>query len=172
LNLTPEKRLAIKIVSHLLDYPDEAWLASLEPLRQMVTEIGYDPDREALAGFLLHLQNLKLLSLQEEYSRLFDLASATCLNLTYHKYGDHKGRGAALAQLHQLYHSAGYETMTGELPDFLPVVLEFLTVCPDEASAWVCGEYGSQIETLAARLKETGTPYADLLSVIAGAFRN
>ena len=101
----------------------------------------------------------------------FDLNPATSLNLTYQKYGDGKERGPALAQLHQVYQGAGYEAATCELPDFLPLVLEFLAICPSEAYTWLLEEYRSQIETLANRLKETGTPYANLFSVIGDTFR-
>ncbi len=170
--MTPEKRLVIKIASHFLQYPDKTWVDSVESLRNTIAEIRSDPARGVFAGFLLHLQNRQLLSWQEEYSRIFDLNPSTCLNLTYHKYGDQKERGPALAQLHQLYHSAGYETATGELPDYLPLVLEFLSICPEEDYAWVLREYQSQVEILAAKVKENGTPYADLLSVIADTFRD
>jgi nitrate reductase delta subunit len=142
--MTPEKRLIFKIASHLLDYPDEIWLTHLELLKDAIAEIPSDSTQEVFAEFLLHLQSRKLISWQEEYSRIFDLNPATCLNLTYHRYGDQKERGAALAQLHQLYHRAGYEAATGELSDYLPLVLEFLSFCPEEECAWVVKEYQPQ----------------------------
>jgi nitrate reductase molybdenum cofactor assembly chaperone NarJ/NarW len=165
-----ENRLIIKIASHLLQYPDESLRHSLESMTEVINDLSPGRAREILADFLQNFRRRKLLSWQEEYSRNFDLNPATCLNLTYHKYGDGKGRGPALAQLHQVYHQAGYENATGELPDYLPLVLEFLTICPGEASAWLLQEYRSQVSTLANRLQEAGTPYAHLLSVILDTF--
>jgi nitrate reductase molybdenum cofactor assembly chaperone NarJ/NarW len=165
-----ENRLIIKIASYLLQYPDESLRHSFESMTEVINDLSPGRAREILADFLQNFKRRKLLSWQEEYSRNFDLNPATCLNLTYHKYGDGKGRGPALAQLHQVYHQAGYETATGELPDYLPLVLEFLTICPGKEYAWLLQEYRSQVETLANRLQKAGTPYAHLLSVIVDTF--
>lgn len=164
--MTEEKRLVIKIASHLLQYPDESLSHSFESLTEVIHGLSPGPAREVFVDFLQNYRRRKLISWQEEYSRNFDLNPATCLNLTYHKYGDSNDRGPALAQLHQVYHQAGYETATGELPDYLPLVLEFLTICPREEYAWLLQEYRSPVETLANRLQAAGTPYGGLLSVI------
>jgi len=169
--MTPEKRLVIKIASYLLAYPDGVWRESMESIGEPIAAIRSGPARGAFSYFLLQVQSRKLPSWQEEYSRIFDLNPATCLNLTYHKYRDQKDRGAALAHLHQVYRRAGYETATVELPDYLPLVLEFLSICSEEDYAWVLREYRTQVETLAGKLKESETPYADLLSVIVDTFR-
>jgi len=170
--MTQEKRLVIKIASHFLHYPDESLCNSLQSLAEMVTELPPGRTREVLADFLTNFRNRKLLSWQEEYSRNFDFHPAASLNLTYHKYGDGRDRGAALAKLHQVYRGAGFELVSAELPDYLPAVLEFLSVCPEAEYAWVLKEYRPQVETLAARLKEAGTPYAALLSVVTDSLRD
>src|SRR5574340_883423 len=126
--MTEEKRLIMKIASHLMQFPDESLCRSFESINEVIQGLPPGLARAFLADFLQNFRSRKLLSWQEEYSRNFDLNPATCLNLPYHKYGDCKERGPALAQLHQVYHQAGYETATSELPDFLPLVLEFLTI--------------------------------------------
>ncbi len=169
--MTGERRLILKLASHLLQYPDAALLATFDSLTPVIQDLSPGPAREAIAGFLRNFGNWKLLHWQEEYTRHFDLNPATSLNLTYHKYGDGKERGPALAQLQRVYQKAGYEAVPGELPDFLPLVLEFLAVCPEVESTWLLQEYQPQIETLANGLKEAETPYAKLFSVIVDTWR-
>lgn len=170
--MTKETQLIIKIAAHLLQFPDETLLNSLWPLAQVIVKLPPDRPREVFAEFLHSLKHRSLISWQEEYSRHFDLNPATCLNLTYHRYGDGKDRGAALAQLQQLYRQAGYEKTTTELPDFLPLVLEFLAICPPEDYAWLRGEYRPQIEALANRLQAAGAAYAGLLTVVADTLKD
>lgn len=170
--MTEESQLILKIASHLLQYPDEDIRKSLEPLAQVIAALPPGRAREIWADLSTQFGARKLLSWQEEYSRHFDLNPATCLHLTNHKYGESKDRGAALAQLQQLYRQAGYEKTIAELPDFLPLVLEFLTICPPEDYAWLRAEYRPQIEALANRLQEAGTAYAGLLTVVADTLKD
>lgn len=168
--MTVEKSPIFKILSYCLQFPDEELLSSLEALQGAVSALPSGRVREVLADFLGYLKAQSLIQLQEEYSRHFDLNPTTCLNLTYHRCGDGQDRGAALAHLVQVYRRAGYEAVTGELPDYLPMVLEFLCLCPEETYAWMVKEYQSQVETLADRLKGAGAPYAPVLSVVAEIF--
>jgi nitrate reductase molybdenum cofactor assembly chaperone NarJ/NarW len=167
-----EKQLTFKILSYFLEFPDENLFGSLEALQEAVTALPPGRTQEVFADFLTYLRGQSLIQLQEEYSRHFDLNPTTCLNLTYHCCGDGKDRGAALAHLVQVYRQAGYETVAGELPDYLPLVLEFLCICPGDTQAGMIREYQSQIEALTDRLKQAGAPYAPLLSVLAETFRD
>ena len=79
----------------------------------------------------------------------FDLDPATSLHLTYHLLGDSEDRGKALARLLWVYHREGYDAVIGELPDYLPMILEFLALCPEPEDAtllwsclWHCGRSG------------------------------
>jgi nitrate reductase delta subunit len=92
------------------------------------------------------------------------------LNLTYHRWGDGKERGSALARLLHLYAKAGYEIADGELPDYLPLVLEFLSVGPPESAHEIMAEYHPQVSILASRLAESSSPYAALLEGAAHRF--
>ncbi len=156
----------LKIASRFLEYPDEDLLLFLAPLAAEIAALPPGRAREVLAGFTAYLRSRPLLRLQEEYSRHFDLNAAASPHLTYHRCGDGRDRGAALVELLRLYHGAGYEPATRELPDYLPLVLEFLAICPPPDRTWLAREYRPQIEALADRLGKAGTPYGPLLAVV------
>ncbi len=162
-----EKILILKIASVLLQFPDEAMVSSLGTLAEVICELPPGRPREVFAEFLTNFQGQSLLNWQEEYTRHFDLSPATCLHLTYHKYGDGRDRGAALAQLNQLYRQAGYETSSPELSDYLPLVLEFLAACPQGESLRQLAAYRPQVMALAERLQAAGSSYARLFSVVS-----
>jgi nitrate reductase delta subunit len=167
-----EERTLLKLISLLLQYPEAGWLDSLVSLEGAVSEIA-DPGAKARCGdFLKHLKSTPLLRLQESYSATFDLNPSTSLDLGYHRWGDGKERGGALARLASLYFEAGYEMAGGVLPDHLPLLLEFLSLCPEEMAVEIINEYGSQVATLASRLEEDGSPYAGLLRIILQSFGN
>lgn len=162
--MTDEKRLILKAISILLLYPDESLADSLDSVDEAMKEgtgtVG------GLHPFMTYLRETPLMKLREEYTRSFDLDSNLCLSVTYHRWGDDRKRGEALAQLMQIYKSAGYETMTSELPDHLPLMLEFLSISPAPVGSLIVNEYMPQIETLGSRLTEAGSPYAALFEVM------
>ncbi len=164
--MVSERSVILKMASHLLQYPDEELLNSLAPLGEAIAALPPGRAREALGSFAAYLQTRPLLRLKEEYSRHFDLNPAASLNLTYHRFGDGRERGTALVQLLRAYREAGYEPATRELPDYLPLVLEFLAICPEAAANWIVQEYLPQVAALANRLSQADTPYGRLLSMV------
>jgi nitrate reductase delta subunit len=115
---------------------------------------------------LSYLAETSLIQLQETYTATFDLNPATCLNLTYHKWGDARERGSALVDFHHLYHNGGYEAASRELPDYLPMILEFLSVNQQQNSFSLFEDYCEQVEDIRSRLLETGSPYAGLFGIV------
>lgn len=159
-----------KIVSLLLQYPDEALLAVLPELEAAAVQLPPSRERTGIEAFLAEVKTRSALDLQERYTAAFDLNPATTLNMTYHVLGDSDKRAALLARLQQAYTAAGYEKTTAELPDFLPLVLEFLALvpanCPPEAIRQCC----TGLPTLVDRLKTIAPSYAELLRPLAGLF--
>ncbi len=173
--MTNEKGYLLKLLSILLQYPDDECILSLEELQEAVAQIPQVEQRERCVNFLDYLGNTPLISLQEEYTSTFDLNPSTCLNLTYHKWGD-------------LYHQAGYESSTGELPDYLPLVLEYLSLNRNgDHSSHVAlaglirqkegtsitsllGQYCEEVETISSGLQEAGSVYAGLLAIVTDLF--
>ena len=165
-----EGRVLFKIASHLLQYPDDGFRSSPEEWEGLLRDSPASAAADKFRAFLKYLGETPLLRRQEEYTRTFDFNPSTCLNLTYHRWGEGKERGGALLSLKEIYLGAGYELTGGELPDFLPLILEFLATVRGEEAGRVLKDYGSSVAILAARLREQGSPYAGLLEGIQELF--
>jgi nitrate reductase delta subunit len=166
--MTEEARLRCKIASFLLQFPEEGFAETLHSVEEAARVLPPERPRRIFEEVIAGMQRTPLLELQEAYTRIFDLNPATSLNLTYHRWGNEKKRGEALVQLNSMYRDADYANTSGELPDFLPMILEFLAVAPAEGGAAVLETLGEEIRALAARLKDTGTVYASLLEALDG----
>jgi len=124
--MTDDTRALTKLLSLCLAYPDAESLAALPEIRAAAAGLGDAQAREALTGFLSRVEAEAGLKLQEHYTAAFDMTPSASLNLTWHLMGDREDRGRALADLLAVYLQAGFEPAVGELPDFLPLMLEFL----------------------------------------------
>ena len=165
-----ERRRLLKLLSILLQYPEEEWIHRVEELRDALKLIPKPEVQERCTVFLNYLAATPLIRLQENYTATFDLSPNTCLNLTYHRWGDARERGNALVAFHHLYQSSGYESTTGDLPDYLPLVLEFVSVNRQQ-SPILLGQYCDQVETIGSRLQENGSPYAGVFEIVMEIFR-
>jgi nitrate reductase delta subunit len=170
--ITDRQRKLLKLVAISLQYPSEDIKLGLESLDQVVAELDHQAGKQRCRDFFTYYRRTPLLRLQEEYCRTFDLNPNTALNLSYHKWGDGRERGQALAKLQKRYLESGYEPFGGELPDYLPLILEFLSVCTEAASWEIVQEYKTEVAALAGKLKEDQSPYAALLEIIAKLFDN
>jgi nitrate reductase molybdenum cofactor assembly chaperone NarJ/NarW len=164
--MTKHIKIQMKIISLLLQYPDEGFRRSLPSFEACVEHLPHSSARDKLVQFITYLQATPLLRLQETYTETFDLDPSTCLNLTYHLLGDGEKRGNVMAGLQQIYFEAGYETIAGELPDYLPLMLEFLSECPDSGGAGMLWSYLGAVEKPAGCLRDSGNPYSLLLDVV------
>lgn len=108
------------------------------------------------------------LAAQAEYVRTFDFDRRASLHLTYHTFGDRRQRGLELVKLKRRYAAAGLELSAAELPDYLPVLLEFAAREPEPGEA-LLNDHRPALELVRARLHERGSPYAELLDrLVAG----
>lgn len=164
--INDEIRVILKIASVLLHYPDKALIEAREDVKEVVDSVLTSHAKVKLGHLLTYIETTPLMRLQEEYTATFDLNPATSLNLTYHTCGNGRERGSALADLQDLFRNAGYLMSTRELPDYLPLILEFLSVSPQEGWDWFVPRYGNRLSDLAARLREQASPYADLVEVV------
>ncbi len=164
--MTSEKRVLLKAIGCLLDYPDEGFANRLDSLKTVLRALPPSAAREQVLEGVGRLAAMAPIVLQEEYTRLFDFNPGMTLELTYHKWGDEKDRGAALAGLQQVYADVGWQSATRELPDYLPRVLEFVSLAPDQVGRRVLDDYRHELAALADRVAATSTIYGPILDVL------
>lgn len=164
---TPTDRSRIfELVSLLLTYPDGELLGAGAELRGAAERIEAREVRGWINGFLDWLLASAPIDTQRHFVQTFDLRRRSGLYLTYYLHGDTRKRGMALLVLKQRYRAHGLRLADGELPDLLPVVLEFAaTVGPGEGEAPL-RQHRQGIELLRAALTESGTPYRLLLDAV------
>ena len=157
-----------KLLSALLDYPNQELVEHLPDLQAFVLqnqEIDH-AERDALQGFLAHLQSVSVTELQADYVKTFDMTAEHSLHLTHHLFGDDKNRGPALIDLGELYKDYGVEVVTNELPDYLPLVLEFAAYMDDNEATVFLSDAKKVLGVLTENLQKAESPYAALLSIV------
>lgn len=157
-----------KLLSALLDYPNQELVEHLPELQDFVKqnqEID-GAEREALQDFIDHLQSVSLTELQADYVKTFDMTAEHSLHLTHHLFGDDKNRGPALIDLGELYKDYGVEVVTNELPDYLPLVLEFAAYMEDNEATVFLSDAKKVLVVLTENLQKAESPYAALLSIV------
>jgi nitrate reductase delta subunit len=170
---------ALKLISLLLDYPDDdlrGWfeeqageISSPELVTLIDAEGALSPaERDSVAAFLDWMRGKAMTDLQAEYVQTFDMTAEHSLHLTHHIFGDDRGRGPALIDLAEYYKSFGLQNLDGELPDYLPLMLEFAAqLSRDEARVFLADAH-KVLGVLAANLEKAGSPYAPLVRVVQG----
>jgi nitrate reductase molybdenum cofactor assembly chaperone NarJ/NarW len=156
----------LKLISVLLLYPDDELIDWLPSLENELDETVKSTEKNRILRFVTAIKHMPLLHLQEHYTRIFDINPKSSLNLTYHKLGDTENRGRTLAQLDQIYRQAGYERTTGELPDYLPLVLEFLSECPHAEEIDLLWVQFDAVKNIAAILDDLNSPYRLLFEIL------
>lgn len=122
--VTEQAARTYKIASVLLQYPTQELFAGLEVLEEACSHTG----RKSRPAFQQHLQWLRETSAEQvvdHYVQTFDLRRRTALYLTYFRFGDTRNRGMAMLAFKTAYRTAGFEPTDEELPDYLPLVLDF-----------------------------------------------
>lgn len=128
--------LIFRALSALLSYPTAEMRAALPEIAEVVRGSPLIPraQQQELLHLIEEIGHGDLLAAEERYVDLFDRGRALSLHLFEHLHGESRDRGAAMVELKQLYEQAGFDLSSRELPDYLPVVLEYLS-CRDMAEA-------------------------------------
>ena len=153
----------LKLVSLLMQYPDKAYFERLPEIKSLAATMHRGPRRASIEDFIAHLEGQDAIWVQEQYTALFDMSPSTTLNVTYHLWGDGEKRARLLARLQQVYAGAGLQKKSLELPDFLPLILEFVASVPGAKQSGAIKTSVKGIETLVERLEPIATHYARLL---------
>lgn len=160
--------LTLRIVSRLMSYPSEALQAAVPEMLEVLEREALLPavHHRALADFMRSVRDTPLLELQERYVATFDRGRNLSLHLFEHVHGESRDRGQAMVDLVNHYRAYGYALAARELPDHLPLMLEFLSTQSREAAADLLDDAMPVIVLLAARLREAGSEYAVLFDVV------
>lgn len=161
-------KLTLRALSALLGYPSEELKAHAREVREALRSEGALPP-PALAGveaLLSGFETRDLLDLQSEYSELFDRSRSLSLHLFEHVHGDSRERGQAMIDLVNQYVEAGFYLDSTELPDFVPVFLEFASSLePDDAREMIA-QPAHVFAALAERLDKRDAPYANIFHAL------
>lgn len=153
-----------KILSVLLCYPEYDLISGLDEVKERVNQSGIDCS--ALMPLIEQLQGQDLIALQENYVQTFDRTPTHALHLFEHLHGEDRARGQALVDLMQEYQQYGFEPIGDELPDYLPLFLEFLSVCEPEKAAAYLGEAIHVIAYIGQKLQNNASVYAGIFQVL------
>ncbi len=159
-----------KVLAVLLEYPRKELVDNWDEMQQLVSELTdlQVEDKSRLTDFISWASDLSLTKFQAKYVDNFDMTAANSLYLTYHLFDEQdRERGPALIQLSELYKSTGFEISDGELPDYLPLILEYVSTMDDAASAQAFLKQTSQAaDIIASNLEKNASPYAPLIRIV------
>ncbi|MCA7991787.1 nitrate reductase molybdenum cofactor assembly chaperone [Burkholderia cepacia] len=152
----------------LLDYPDDTLVAALDSIEAHLRDSARLPKtvRAGLDRFFGYVRERDLLTLQENYVGLFDRGRATSLYLFEHVHGESRDRGQAMVDLQQMYERHGLFLNRGELPDYLPVFLEYLSRLPAADARKLLAETGEILRALAGALAQRGSHYGFVVGAL------
>lgn len=156
------------LLSRLLDYPQPELKAHVAAMRGL---LDHEPtlssaERSTLGAFLDYLAATPQLTLEERYVQTFDMVPEHSLHLTHHLFGDDRGRGPALVDLGEHYKGMGLEVKAGELPDYLPLILEYVSTLDDMEARLFLADAHKVVTVIAANLEQAASPYAPLLRLV------
>ena len=159
---------SLRVLARLLSYPDAQLRGHLPGMREALRF-----DKALAAGRLAELDALittlsagDALENEAEYVQIFDRGRATSLHLFEHVHGDSRDRGPAMIDLAQTYEKAGMFLAPGEMPDYLPVVLEFVSTQPPREARAFLGEMAHIFNALFNALQQRQSAYASVIGAL------
>lgn len=155
----------LRALAVLLDYPTEQVQQHLTEIAGALSPAVLHPLRTLLAS----LETDDLITLQAAYLDTFDRGRRTALNLFEHVHGDSRDRGQAMVDLLAMYEAAGIEYVGDQLPDHLPVFLDYLATLPAEQARAQLGEVAHILQGIAGALARRGSPYLPILNALLAA---
>ena len=160
--------ISLRVLARLLSYPDAALRGDLADMRAaLLVERALSAARkDELLALIATLEHGDAIDHEAEYVHLFDRGRATSLHLFEHVHGDSRDRGQAMVDLTQTYETAGLLLAPGELPDFVPVLLEFASSQPPEQARSLLGEMAHIFNAIFNALQQRSSPYACALGAL------
>ena len=161
-------RKSLRILAALLGYPDARMRSHLPEMRDLLRgECVLSPSRrDELVALMDSLRRVDPLQTEAAYVELFDRGRATSLHLFEHVHGDSRDRGPAMIDLGQTYEKAGLVLAEGELPDYLPAVLEFVSTQPPREAKAFLAEMAHIFNAIFGALQQRESAYASVLGAL------
>ncbi|WP_157269725.1 nitrate reductase molybdenum cofactor assembly chaperone [Azohydromonas aeria] len=163
-----DHRLTARVLAALLGYPGAELRAALPELAQALDDEAVlpPPRRQELRALMLSLLRGDPYEVEERYVETFDRGRSTSLHLFEHVHGDSRERGPAMIDLVETYAQAGLQLGDTELPDHLPVVLEFVSTQPPTVAREFLGEMAHILNAVFSALLKRESPYACVLAAV------
>ena len=153
-----------QVLSALLLYPDQEWLNALPELE---TALAADPVMAAeIQPLFRFLEQHDLIELQENYVATFDRNPRHSLHMFEHIHGESRDRGPAMVDLLEEYRKHGYDVTAEELPDYVPMFLEFLSQVSAEEAERLLGDAIHVMALVGDKLEANGSPYSHVFTVL------
>lgn len=161
------EQAVFKLASFLLSYPNEQVWNNLEEAAVWAEQVDSPHISKELQQGISLMQNMGREEIEQCYVKNFDFSEATSLYLTAHEYGDNRARGDALINLRILLASEGYEQNGGELPDFLPLLFEFMADCGNEEKTNLLKPRLAKVIAKIRDHLDSESPYAPIVAAVA-----
>jgi nitrate reductase delta subunit len=158
----------LRALAALLSYPTAELVQAAPEIRETIERERLLPaaERAALARLIDETAAGDLYDLQERYGLLFDRTRSLSLHLFEHVHGESRDRGQAMVDLLKLYQEGGYNPVASELPDFLPLFLEFASTREPPAAIELVGQPANVIAALRERLAKRQSPYEAVMAAL------
>jgi len=157
-----------KLLGLLLTYPEGTVYSESNELLQTLRSEALLPEKfiKKVETFLTTQKAQNLMTVQEDYVETFDRGRAHCLHLFEHIHGESRDRGQAMIDLSETYAAKDLYIDNNELPDYLPLFMEYLSRCEFQDATKLLGKAIDVISTIGAKLKKHKSPYADIFTSI------
>ncbi|WP_024497730.1 nitrate reductase molybdenum cofactor assembly chaperone [Gordonia amicalis] len=160
-------RVIHQISSWCLSYPDDDVLSRIDLMRTALDEQRRDAAVQLLGRTVDHLAGEDAMTLRRNYIDLFDLSKRSTLYLSYWSDGDTRRRGSSLGEFKQVYRDSGFLVdLHGELPDHLPIVLEFSARADPGRGVELLEKHRAALELIKFSLLEADSPYAGAVAAV------
>lgn len=161
-----ERTVTHMAASVLLDYPSVERRAQYETVRAAVVDTLTGAIRDHFETFFDATDALGQHELEAHFAATFDLKRKCCPYLSYYATGDTRNRGMALVRFSEAYRAAGWQPFEDELPDYLPMVLEFSAVSDSPIAGQLLASHRDGIEVLRAALETFASPYRHVVAAV------
>ncbi len=151
----------LKALSALLTYPSAELIAAMPEIAALIEadKLLAKADRAALGALVAYLRDGDLFDRQEAFGLMFDRTRSLSLHLFEHVHGESRDRGQAMVDLIKVYEEGGFTPTTEELPDFLPLFLEYASTRPPQEAIDLIAQPAHVLTALAERLAKRKSPY-------------